>query len=766
MDFDQIKHKLLSHLKNQLKPEELSKALAVNEILGKATYPVGTVRTWKGKKYIKTAPGKWQRKYDSSGRGLNQAINSLIRKVEQAQTPEELYQLTMQNQSRFRDENGRMLPEVQQLHDLVQKRQEKVEGDSKTVIADGDYTSESSSFRKQSGASTSPGSIVTQSKKKTSNKKPSKEQIMAARLTFAQLNGVLEKGHEITIENPAIGEIAILAGKTGKHGYGLRHIIEQRYKKDGKNAEELAALIPLICSAAITGKIKRKDSNRVEIVKDGVMAVISRTRNGKKEQWILTGYDLFDQKEKATDAIKEVISQYGYAPEFSDLKKQVGAVISSIDSIAQTPGKSSSKEGIEAIRNKYQSSESIEGDEDEIYVGGETITGRWKLVEADAPSASHDERSFQKTKGFPTAKDGGTVNDRDYEHDKAAQEAVIDMAGDYDGRALSFDSPVVVTTDGVVISGNNRTMSSKIAARNGTDTKYIDALKKRAKKFGFSAEDVDGFKNPRVVFETDSKEEYSTEQFAKFNRSGKKAMDPIESAVKVSKTIKPQTIEDVAGQISEFDTLGELYADKKALRKVFNSFIDGGLIQKTDLPAYFTDSGITGAGKEFLETVMIGSVIDEGNIRQLNSEGTKSIRQKLVRAITPLIENKGMDGYSINKELNDAVRISVQVAKNKEKFPNVEEFSKQQDMFEKLDPVAVELAKRMEGTQKEFASFMSSMNGGLRPAANGEVDIFLGEVESKEQIVNRMLGIKKSVQLILAKSLSLLDRVRIVLGGV
>lgn len=86
-------------------------------------------------------------------------------------------------------------------------------------------------------------------------------------------------------------------------------------------------------------------------------------------------------------------------------------------------------------------------------------------------------------------------------------------------------------------------------------------------------------------------------------------------------------------------------------------------------------------------------------------------------------------------------------------------------MFEKLDPVAVELAKRMEGTQKEFASFMSSMNGSLRPSANGEVDIFLGEVESKEQIVSRMLGIKKSVQMIMAKSLSLLDRVRIALGG-
>lgn len=760
MDFEQIKRKLLSHLEKQLEPEEMSKALAVNEILEKAVYPVGTIRTWKGKKYIKTAPGKWQRKYESAGRGANQAIKNLMKKIEDAGTPEELYQLIMQNQSRFRDENGRMLPEVQQLHDLVQKRQEKVEGDSKTVIADGDYTAESSYFQKKPGASTSP--IISHPKKKASNKKPNEEEILNARLAFARLNGILEKGHEVTIEHPDLGEIWVLAGETGKKGYGLKHIIEQRYTKDGKSAEDIAAMIPLVLQAASGGEITRKNDKSIELSKNGIVAIVANQMFDKEKKWILTGFDSWDKKEEATDAIKTVIAVGSYAPEFSYFRKQVGTVISSINSIPQSSGKST---GIDSIKAKYNASKSVDGDEDEIYVGGETITGRWKLVEAEAPSASHDEKSFQKTKGFPTAKDGGTVNDRDYEHDKAAQEAVIDMAGSYDGRALSFDSPVVVTKDGVVISGNNRTMSSKIAARNGTDTKYIDALKKRAKKFGFTAEDVDGFKNPRVVFETDPKEEYSTEQFAKFNRSGKKAMDPIESAVKVSKTIKPQTIEDVAGQISEFDTLGELYADKKALRKVFNSFIDGGLIQKTDLPAYFTDSGITGAGKEFLETVMIGSVIDEGNIRQLNSEGTKSIRQKLVRAITPLIENKGMKGYSINRELNDAVRISVQVAKNKEKFPNVEEFSKQQDMFEKLDPVAVELAKRMEGTQKEFASFMSSMNGGLRPSANGEVDIFLGEVESKEQIVSRMLGIKKSVQMIMAKSLSLLDRVRIALGG-
>jgi len=404
------------------------------------------------------------------------------------------------------------------------------------------------------------------------------------------------------------------------------------------------------------------------------------------------------------------------------------------------------KKGIESIREKYQSSLSVEGDEDEIYVGKEAIQGKWKLVEADAPSASHDEITFHKTEGFPTAKDGSTVNDRDYEHDTAAQETVIDIASDFDGRALGFDSPIVVTQDGVVTSGNNRTMSSKIAARKGTDTKYIEALKKRAKKFGFSADDVAKFKHPRVVFETEHTGDYTTSEFAKYNESGKKAMNPVEKAVKVSKMIQPQTIEDVASIIGEFDTMGDLYADKKASQSIFNTLIQSNIIQKTDLPQYYSDNTVTASGKEFLETVLIGSVINETNIRNLNTEGGRSIRQKLVRAITPLIENKGMKGYSINKELNEAVGIAVEVAHHKDQFPNVEAFSKQQDMFRKLDPVSIELAKKLEGTQKGFAEFMLDMNGGLRPAANGEVDIFLGECESKEDIVNRVLNIKKTVE--------------------
>jgi hypothetical protein len=394
------------------------------------------------------------------------------------------------------------------------------------------------------------------------------------------------------------------------------------------------------------------------------------------------------------------------------------------------------KSDFEKIQEKYKNAVFEEGDEDEIQIGKELISGKWKLVEADTPAASHDETNFNKTPGFPTTDDGSTINDRDYGHDREAQEIVMEIGADYDGRAVSVDNPVIITKDGIVISGNNRTMSSKIAARKGTDTGYIEALKRKAKKFGFTSEQVDKFKHPRIIFETAENKGYSTDQFAKFNKSSKKAMSPLEYAVKISKTIKTDTVESIAGKMSDFETLGELHADRNVVNDIFNTFQRDNIISAMDRPQYVVDSGITGAGKEFLETVLIGSVINENNIRGLNREGCKSIRQKLVRAITPLIENKGMNGYSITKELNEAVDIAIQVAIQKDKFKSVDDYANQKNLFGiEDDPVSVEIARKLEGTQKEFAAFMQSMNGGLKYAANGEADIFLGSVESREDIL-------------------------------
>lgn len=410
------------------------------------------------------------------------------------------------------------------------------------------------------------------------------------------------------------------------------------------------------------------------------------------------------------------------------------------------------KKTIKDIRNHYESSKSIVGNKKTIYASDEKIKGHWKLVEADAPMASHDEKTFSKTDGFPESKNGGTINDRDYEHDKDAQESVRDIAANFNGRALDMGEPVIVTKDGIVVSGNNRTMSSKLAAKNGTDKQYLADLKEQIEDFGFDEEDLDGFKHPRIVFEIDSEHEgdYTTEEFAKFNKTGKKAKNSTEKAVEISKTVKPESVKIVSDVISSYDTMGEMWADRDASRKIMNSFVESGVIGKNDMAQYYTEEGgMSAAGKEFVETCLIGSIMNEMNIRTLSGDGGKSIRQKLVRAIVPLIENKG-DGkeYSFNNELNEAVRIASFVAKNHNTYPTIKTYFAQQDMFEsEANPIVKKLAELIhDNTQKEFAEQMKNLEAGIRPNAAGEMDIFLGECETRNSVISRILRIKDTVK--------------------
>ncbi|MBQ2006740.1 MAG: hypothetical protein II205_04160, partial [Bacteroidales bacterium] len=188
-----------------------------------------------------------------------------------------------------------------------------------------------------------------------------------------------------------------------------------------------------------------------------------------------------------------------------------------------------------AVAQKYASSPKVYGFEDEIVLpNGESVRGRYVLVEADAPTASHDpSNGFAMSAGFPVDESGKTVNDRDYERDSAAQQAVVERAAAYDQRALQ--TPVIVSSEGIVVSGNDRTMSGQLAARNNTDAKYVDYLASHSQKYGIPAEEVGKFQHPRVVFELAESVDYTAAEFAKYNAEEKKSQSKTEKAVKAGK---------------------------------------------------------------------------------------------------------------------------------------------------------------------------------------------------------------------------------------
>ncbi|MDR2942941.1 MAG: hypothetical protein LBV17_10155, partial [Treponema sp.] len=165
--------------------------------------------------------------------------------------------------------------------------------------------------------------------------------------SFKKLSSILETGESKTIWSDQLGDIYIDKGVTGKNGYGLLHIIENR-TKEGKDVEETTAILHLVAQAARKGIINRKiaDSNdpekirRIEIEENGIIALLSLHRYNNEEKWILTGFDNRDKKKEAAGAIQTVIAQYDRSPEFSYFRKQVGAAVSSLQVSQQLKDKS------------------------------------------------------------------------------------------------------------------------------------------------------------------------------------------------------------------------------------------------------------------------------------------------------------------------------------------------------------------------------------------------------------------------------------------
>lgn len=294
-DFQYYKNWAINHLKKQLVEENaVKKSLYFCELLLQKSFPVGTIREWKGKKYKKVAPGKWMRYYNSQNRGSAQAIRYAIKQLEKIEDIETLAKFINQNRSRFCNEYGKPLPEAEEILRLGKEKGKEIK-----------YNADIEDIK-----------------------------------TIASVldNGISK---EVTSKNPKVDKVTIDKGKLGKKGYGLLHIIQQRYIKDNYTEDEITALLCLLPDILRKGNITRDvaypGENGIELgmydlEKKGIISYIAKTRGNKLERFVITEYDNFDKQKEATDSINAVIAKYRYTPEFIIVKKQVGAVLSSLNS--------------------------------------------------------------------------------------------------------------------------------------------------------------------------------------------------------------------------------------------------------------------------------------------------------------------------------------------------------------------------------------------------------------------------------------------------
>lgn len=402
------------------------------------------------------------------------------------------------------------------------------------------------------------------------------------------------------------------------------------------------------------------------------------------------------------------------------------------------------------IKAKWNGAAKVEGNPNALTLAdGSTIRGHYVLTEAGAASASHDvNNAFEPTEGFPIDENGESVNDRDYKRDTDAQRIVRDIANNYDSRALQ--SPVIVSKDGVVLSGNNRTMSGDIAAQQGTDKAYIDHLREFGQMYGFTPEQIDGMKHPRVVFVPDEQLPYDATTFARFNAEQQKKQSKPEHAVKLGKIVPDNVFTSITNDISRFDRLSDYYADDKAVSSAISQLLGAGVINEMQLPEMRTGNSLSAAGKELIENTLIGKVFQTSPdaVRQIIS--TPTLRQSVIMGLNEIAHNRTLakSGYDLSKELGAAVDL---VARAKSAHPDifkdgmpVSPFGREQGLFDDeygdsrvTDGTVLMLADILNsGKPSDLRKVLSTYNSAAVAPAGGQLDMFTGDVRSKEQILN------------------------------
>ena len=400
------------------------------------------------------------------------------------------------------------------------------------------------------------------------------------------------------------------------------------------------------------------------------------------------------------------------------------------------------------IKEKWDAAPKVVGSADIITLpDGSKLRGHYVLTEAGAATASHDvNNAYKPTEGFPIDENGQSVNDRDYERDEDARKISRSIADNYDSRALQ--SVTVVDNNGITLSGNGRNIAGELAAQQGTDGAYIDYLREFPQKYGLTAEQVQSMQHPRVHFVPDEVLPYDAATFARFNAQEMKSQSKPEAAVKLGKVVPDNTFGNIVRSLAQYDRLSDFYANEKDANGAIMELVKAGVVNDKQLPELRTGDALSAAGRELLENTLIGKVFQSNPdaVRQIIAQ--PGIKQSIVMALSEIAHNRTLaNGYDLSEELSNAVDL---VARAKQADPDtykegmpVSPFGRQQGLFDDelgdkrvTDATTLLLADILNSTKpSDLRKVLATYNAEGETAANGQLDIFSGDLRNKEEIL-------------------------------
>ena len=452
--------------------------------------------------------------------------------------------------------------------------------------------------------------------------------------------------------------------------------------------------------------------------------------------------DIMEQETLKNQTIEAAKKQLDHA---QNIKKAMTA-----KKVAETVGKTEQTEGAHeagsVAAQKFVNAPRLVGNKrTRMLPDGETkIKGHYEIVPAESLTPSHDvNNDYKKSEGFPTDAEGRTVNDRDYEHDKAAQQNTDQIARKYNGMAI--ENVPVVSDEGIVYDGNGRTMAGQKAAKEGTDGEYINDLLENAENFGFTREQIEqsGIEHPRLVLVTDERLPYDAATFAKFNRNEKKTQSNTEQAVAKAKTLTSDEVGAIVAEIEGNGSLDAFFNNSKAINDLVKTLVDKGIIGQNEL-AQMMDSPerLSAQGREYVKNLLLGSIFKPETIRMLGIDST--VKNKAINAIRSVMDNMKLGEFSLRDEIDQAIQLLYEARQGGNK---VDTLLRTPDMFgedaaKRYSSISQMMALALEGKVSDFRDLLDEYNRIAKARNTGEGNMFEA-APTKEELINEYLNFKK-----------------------
>lgn len=452
--------------------------------------------------------------------------------------------------------------------------------------------------------------------------------------------------------------------------------------------------------------------------------------------------DIMEQENLKNQTIEAAKKQLDHA---QNIKKVMTA-----KKVAETVGKTEQTEGAHeagsVAAQKFVNAPRLVGNKrTRMLPDGETkIKGHYEIVPAESLTTSHDvNNDYKKSEGFPTDAEGRTVNDRDYEHDKAAQQNTDQIARKYNGMAI--EQVPVVSDEGIVYDGNGRTMAGQKAAKEGTDAEYINDLLENAENFGFTREQIEqsGIEHPRLVLVTDERLPYDAATFAKFNRNEKKTQSNTEQAVAKAKTLTSDEVGAIVAEIEGNGSLDAFFNNSKAINDLVKTLVDKGIIGQNEVAQMMDNpERLSAQGREYVKNLLLGSIFKPETIRMLGIDST--VKNKAINAIRSVMDNMKLGDYSLRDEIDQAIQLLYEARQGGNK---VDTLLRTPDMFgedaaKRYSSISQMMALALEGKVSDFRDLLDEYNRIAKARNTGEGNMFEA-APTKEELINEYLNFKK-----------------------